>query len=288
MPESSTVPAYQAFAKQKGFVPKETEFPGGAKGFWIGDQSVHDILIYFVGGGYVVALTPGHFEFCWQTKQNISRHHHDITILVVQYTLAPQAVYPRQLVECIEVVRYVMTTLGKSSSNIILGGDSAGAALALNIIAHAKHPHPAIESLVPKTPYRGLLLISPWVDFRTNDESWKQNGNKDMCVPKTFKAWSEAYLGGAPEDSYSTPGRAAADWWKGLQVGKVLVTAGAEECLLDSAKTLANNIEAYHPQTQLIVGNGECHVAPISSFNFGETEKGEQALAIDSWLASCF
>ena len=136
-----------------------------------------------------------------------------------------------------------MTTLGKSSSNIILGGDSAGAALALNIIAHAKHPHPAIESLVPKTPYRGLLLISPWVDFRTNDESWKQNGNKDMCVPKTFKAWSEAYLGGAPEDSYSTPGRAAADWWKGLQVGKVLVTAGAEECLLDSAKTLANNIE---------------------------------------------
>ena len=44
--------------------------------------------------------------------------------------------------------------------------------------------------------------------------------------------------------------------------------------------------QSSHPETQLVVGNGECHVAPISSLNFGETHKGEQALAIDSWLLS--
>ena len=43
-----------------------------------------------------------------------------------------------------------------------------------------------------------------------------------------------------------------------------------------------------HPGTQLVVANGECHVAPISSFNFGETGKGEQTLAIESWLLSCY
>lgn len=176
-------------------------------------------------------------------KQTLSQHNHNLAIIVVQYTPAPQAVYPHQLEQSIEAVRYIITTLGKHPSNMILGGDSAGGALALDIVAHAKQPHPAIAPLAPKTPYRSLLLISPWVDFHMDGGSCEQNRDKDICPPHTLKLWSEAYLGGVPSDNYSAPCQAPAEWWRGLQVGKVLVTAGGEECLIDSVKALVSKIK---------------------------------------------
>ena len=52
-----------------------------------------------------------------------------------------------------------------------------------------------------------------------------------MCASKTFESWSEAYLGGKKSDNYPEPRHAGTDWWKGLQVRKVMVTAGGEEVL---------------------------------------------------------
>lgn len=43
-----------------------------------------------------------------------------------------------------------------------------------------------------------------------------------------------------------------------------------------------------NPATRLVIGKGECHAGPICDYNFGITEKGEQALAVESWVASCF
>ena len=176
-------------------------------------------------------------------KQTLRQHGPDIAILVVQYTLAPETVYPQQLKQSVEAVRYVMSTLGKRSSNIILGGDSAGGTLALDVVVHAQHPHPSITPLTPETSYRGLLLISPWVDFCTNNESWKRNGDKDICAATAFEMWSEAYLGGMPSDSYSEPCRATTEWLEELQARKILVTAGQEEVLVDAVTALANKIK---------------------------------------------
>ena len=137
-----------------------------------------------------------------------------------------------------------MAGVGRKPSNIILAGDSAGAPLALDIIAHAKHPHPLIAPLNIKEPFRGLLLISPWSLFQTSDSSWKNNVHKDMCAPATLKSWSEVYLGGRISDNYAEPGRAGVDWWKGIRVRKVLVTAGRDDVMLDTAKSLADDIKA--------------------------------------------
>ena len=197
----------------------------------------------FTGGGYVLPLTPGHLEFCWQIKQTVRQHGPDIAILVVQYTLAPQTVYPEQVKQSVEAVRYVMSTLGKRSSDIILGGDSAGGTLALDVVIHAQHPHPSIAPLTPATPYRGLLLISPWVDFSINNESWKRNGDKDICTAAAFKTWSEAYLGSMPSDNYSEPCRATTEYFERVQARKILVTAGQEEVLVDAVTALANQIK---------------------------------------------
>lgn len=52
------------------------------------------------GGRYVVPLTPGHLDFCWQAKQTLHQERIKIAILLVQYTLSSPTVYPEQLKQC--------------------------------------------------------------------------------------------------------------------------------------------------------------------------------------------
>lgn len=49
-----------------------------------------------------------------------------MAVLMPTYDLAPQASYPRQLTQGVEILRYLITELGRKPENIILAGDSAG------------------------------------------------------------------------------------------------------------------------------------------------------------------
>lgn len=49
-----------------------------------------------------------------------------MAVLLPTYDLAPQVSYPRQLTQGVEIVRYLITELGRKPENIILAGDSAG------------------------------------------------------------------------------------------------------------------------------------------------------------------
>lgn len=195
------------------------------------------------GGGYVVPLTPGHLDFCWQAKQTLHQERIEVAILLVQYTLSSQTVYPEQLKQCVETVRHVVDDRLRPPSNLLLAGDSAGATLILSTLAHITHPHPSITPLVFKQQFRGLLLISPWDDFTTSSGSWRYNIDKNMCASKKKESWSEPYLGSEKSDNYTEPCHAGTDWWKGLQVRKVTVTAGGEEVLVDSVIALAKSLK---------------------------------------------
>ncbi len=154
---------------------------------------------------------------------------------------------------------------------MILGGDSAGGTIALDIVAHAKHQHPAIAPLAPESPYKGLLLISPWVDLQMDGGSCEQNSDKDICTRQTLKSWAEAYLAGVPSDNYSAPCQASAEWWRGLQAKKVLVTAGREECLIDSVKQISSKIGVrICPVMQTTRANGVLVVASRDSIGCGQ------------------
>ena len=195
------------------------------------------------GGGYVVPVTSGHFDFLWQVRKAVLNTGRKLSILLVQYSLAPQKSYPSQLKECVEAVRVVLED--HNPSNIVLGGDSAGAALALAVVAHAQHPNRTVQPLRLKNPFRALLLVSPWGEYQTDTKSWQTNRYKDYCVSTTFTTWSRAYIGNAPLDNYNTPCLAPADWWKGVLAADILVVAGAEECLVDSATSLAEKIKVW-------------------------------------------
>lgn len=49
-----------------------------------------------------------------------------MAVLLPTYDLAPQVSYPRQLTQGVEIVRHLITELGRKPENIVLAGDSAG------------------------------------------------------------------------------------------------------------------------------------------------------------------
>lgn len=164
-------------------------------------------------------------------------------MLFLSYTLAPAASYPRQLTQGVELLRHTLQHLGKSPSEIVLAGDSAGGNLALGVLSHLSHPHPSIAPIGLAEPLRAAVLIAPWCSFETTADSFRRNAYKDCIGPSSLGPWSRAFMGGAAPDNYNQPLRAPAGWWEGLKVAEVLIVAGADEVLVDYVKELAAKME---------------------------------------------
>lgn len=172
-----------------------------------------------------------------------SKPHESVAGIMLSYTLAPEAQYPQQLHQGVELLRYVTATLGKDPYDIVLAGDSAGGHLALGVLSHISHPHESIPPLELPRPLRGVLLLSPWVSFDMTFASYATNRHKDILGPSVLERWADSFMGSAPPDNYNQPDRAPAEWWKDLLAEEVLVVAGADEVLVDSIRDLGRKIE---------------------------------------------
>lgn len=82
------------------------------------------IYIYiYIGGGYCIPADTGHFKFIASIAEKAGT---EMAVLLPTYDLAPHVSYPRQLTQGVEILRYLITELGRKPENIILAGDSAG------------------------------------------------------------------------------------------------------------------------------------------------------------------
>ncbi|KAF8245185.1 alpha/beta-hydrolase [Wilcoxina mikolae CBS 423.85] len=107
------------------------------------------------------------------------------SIFALDYSLAPEAPFPAQLEQAANGYQYLVKGLGIATEKIAFLGDSAGANLCLSLATHLNSPHPEISL----NPTSGLskpklaLLISPWVTFRTDNPTYKENELLDF-LPK--------------------------------------------------------------------------------------------------------
>ena len=126
-----------------------------------------------------------------------------------------------------------------------IGGDSAGANLAVGVLSHMLHPHPEINPLKLEGKLRAAILLAPWASFRTDWPSSRYNANKDVVSAVAGDKWSQSFLGGKEPDEYNEPLTAKEDWWEGLDgvVRDILVVGGGDEVLLDCIRELARRLE---------------------------------------------
>ena len=150
-----------------------------------------------------------------------------------------------QLQEGVETLRFTLNQLGREPSNIMIGGDSAGANLALGVFSHILHPHPTIPALKLSAPLKGAVIFAPWVSFATDYPSMKANTHKDILTPYLVDTLSVIFLGKSARDNYNEPIRTNVEWWAGLKdvVKEIFVVGGADEIFVDSIKEMARKLE---------------------------------------------
>ena len=236
---------YHAFAESKEFKPEETTLQDGSKAYWLGSSKAQKVLVWFHGGGYNLPIDPGHFPFLFSVHQA----NPSVSVLVLGYTLAPHRTYPAQLREAVLLLSHLRSDLQLPASAISIGGDSAGANLALGVLSHLLHPHSEIPALdLGGQKLASCILVAPWATF--DSEGWpsvQYNAHKDIVDVTMSDRWSASFLGAAKRDAYNEPLSLAADdpWWQGLDgmVRDICVICGADEVLVDSIRELVKRLQ---------------------------------------------
>lgn len=96
-----------------------------------------NIVMFFHGGGYIAPILPTHFDWCWHTYVlcGVERGI-EVAVAILQHTLAPKGRFPAQLCETASALRQLLDA-GINTSDIVIGGDSAGGNLVMPVQAHS-------------------------------------------------------------------------------------------------------------------------------------------------------
>lgn len=188
----------------------------------------------------------------------------------------------------------------------MLAGDSAGGGLALALLSHVLHPKADIPRVELHGKLRGSVLISPWVSFSTDFESYTRNRESDTLSAFILKKWSSMYMGEMDagserevtwevesKDVYAEALLADFPWWSGLDqvVDGMLVWVGGQElfhepitCFVSKLKKGWKARGGQEDGIVVIEGRDEAHIGPILNVSLGYKSKRMSQMAVESWL----
>jgi acetyl esterase len=86
------------------------------------------VVVFFHGGGWVVGTLETHDPYCRALATEAG-----VVVVSVDYRLAPENKFPAGLEDCLAVTEWVLAHVGEldgDGSQVIVGGDSAGATMA--------------------------------------------------------------------------------------------------------------------------------------------------------------
>lgn len=124
-------------------------------------------VIYLHGGGFIMGDLHSHDDICAEI-----RAHTGLTVISVDYRLAPEHKHPAAYLDALAVTRTVA-----ASGNCLLAGDSAGASLAASV-AHALR-HAAVP---PLGQVLGQVLIYPGLGGNPDQGSYLAHANAPMLT----------------------------------------------------------------------------------------------------------
>lgn len=252
--------------------PDIESLPGtDASIMWIGDRDTATRFVLFLhGGGYVVPLTPGHLEWCWDAYVAGLPPAQGCAVAVVQYTLAPASRQPTQLREAAAALQHLLDT-GVRPANLIVGGDSAGGNLAVQLVRHLIRPHPHVAPVSPAgdSSLAGVFLVSPLVGGDTTTQpSLGENDVLDLLGEAVISRLKTELLGQhhppdpAAVDALHQVDRDFAspldgdlgwldDWSSATRA--TYITAGKQEVCRDGIVAFGDGIRARNPGHHIVL-----------------------------------
>ncbi len=146
------------------------------------DRDDLGLLVFLHGGGWVIGNLESHDNLC-RILANSSGH----AVLSVDYRLAPEHPFPAALDDALTATRWAhdyATRLGCSPDRLAVGGDSAGANLAI-VVGH-----------LSSVPLRFQLLVYPSTDLTCSFPSFVENADGPQLTAAGMSWFIGHYLDG--------------------------------------------------------------------------------------------
>lgn len=219
---------------------------GGVRGEWVRAAGVRhgDKAIYYIhGSGYVVCSARTHRGLASRLSKATG-----LPVFVVDYRLAPEHPFPAAAEDAAAGYRWLLAH-GYRAGNIVIGGDSAGCHLTLDLLLQNRatgEPQPA-----------GAFMFSPLLDPTLTLAERRDRILPDPMAPAWVgRRMIEHYTANEPADSPRLRLRIPA----GTVLPPLFVQASAGEMLADDAQTLRAMADAAGTPCELQLWPGRIHV----------------------------
>lgn len=269
----------------------------GSALLWLGSKATAKRIVFFLhGGGYLVPLNPAHMEWCWQVfvKPTSTASDPDTAVALLEYTLCPSAAFPIQLQQAASGLSKILSRNGINPRDIMIGGDSAGGNLTMQLLHHLIEPCPDVAAVKLSDSLQGAFMVSPWLSSKTDDASFRTNHGIDMLTSDIVQHSIRAILNGR---DVAAAGRSDKDGAFAFDkedvsflerlpevVGRLYVSAGQYETLRDQIVAFAEQVQSRAPKMDVKLDVFQKQAHDFILLEALLKRRGEATLAMIEWL----
>jgi epsilon-lactone hydrolase len=206
-------------------VKLESAHVGGLRGEWsiAPNSDPSHVLMFFHGGGYCSGSIVSHRRMVTEAGRAAQ-----MRTLVIAYRLAPEHPFPAAYDDALTAWRFLRNE-GIPAERIAVGGDSAGAALAMALIGRLRDA----QEKLPVCAW----LVSPWTDLTMSGSTFASKDAVDPIIHKEYLyELVDAYLPAGMDRKNPRVSPLYADL---TGFPPLLIQVGSVETLLDDATRLA-------------------------------------------------
>jgi len=234
----------------------------GVPGEWsiVPSSDPSHVVMFFHGGGYCSGSILSHRRLVTEAGRAAGAR-----TLAIAYRLAPEHPFPAAYDDVLTAWRFLRDR-NIPAAHIAIGGDSAGAGLALALIGRLHDAHEELPGCA--------WLISPWTDLTMSGTTLSSKEAVDPLIHKQYLIeLAEAYLPAGMDRKDPRVSPLYADL-KGFP--PVLIQVGSAETLLDDAARFAAGAGAADVRVTLEIWPQMIHAWPLWN---ARLEPGRSALA---------
>ena len=181
------------------------------------------ILMFFHGGGYCSGSIGSHRRMVSEAGRAA-----EMRTLSIAYRLAPEHPFPAAYDDALTAWRFLRNQ-GISAARIAIGGDSAGAGLAVALINRLRDAHEELPACA--------WLVSPWTDLTMSGSTLASKDAVDPIIHKGYlNELAGAYLPAGIDRKDPRVSPLYADF---RSFPPILIQVGSAETLLDDATRFA-------------------------------------------------
>ncbi|KAF4447578.1 alpha/beta hydrolase fold protein [Fusarium austroafricanum] len=221
-----------------------------------------DVVILFAhGGGYVLGQPEMYTSLLMRIAEGIEASGRSIAICALDYSLAPEHVFPRQLEQMTACWDYITTELDIPLSKVSLMGDSAGGSLCLSFLVHMASPAPSVPTVkIAGSPGMGVYLISPWVSL-LSEKGYAEKQDTDVLDARALRQWADMATSGAdaPVVQKYLEFASSCDDLGRILPSRIWVSSGADEIFMHNISAFVDAARASGCRVEFEVKDGQAH-----------------------------